>query len=130
MNRKTFLAEINEIARNTRNVITVKQAMKRIIKITNQVTHSICIIDFLKALKRKKIGTNAIESSIRKLCGKGPGRKEILELVLRNRINEKYKEMRKNRYNCIKTWRENDDILIQESILEGFLVIWSKEKMR
>ena len=81
-------------------------------------------------MKRKKIGTNAIESSIRKLCGKGPGREEILELVLRNRINEKYKEMRKNRYNCIKIWRENDDILIQESILEGFLVIWSKEKMR
>ena len=56
---KVFLAATHEIAKNTRNVETVKAAMKRIMKITNNMTHSLYVVDLLK--KQKRIGTNAIE---------------------------------------------------------------------
>ena len=127
---KIFLAEIKEIAKNTRNGTNVLEAMKHIMMITNKVTHSIYVIDLLKTLRKKRIGTNTIENPIKKLCRKGSGREVILDVVLKNRIKDAYKEMRRNKYENTKAWREKDDILIQEGVLEGFLVTWTKEKMR
>ena len=127
---KVFLADIHNIAKNTRNVTTVTSAMKHIMKATNNMAHSLYVIDLLKTLKQKRIGTNAIEHQIGKLCGKGSGREIILEIVLKNRIAEAHKEVRRRKYENTKTWREKDDVLIREGVLEAFLVVWAKEKMR
>ena len=99
---KVFLAEINEIAKYTQNATTVKEAMRRIMKITNKMTHSLYVIDLLKTLRKKKIGTNAIENQIRKLCRDGSGREVILDIVMKNRINSAYKQMRTHRYENLK----------------------------
>ena len=53
-----------------------------------------------------------------------------MEIVLKNRITQAHKDIRRLKYENQKVWRENDDILIQEGVLEGFLVMWTKEKMR
>ena len=127
---KVFLAEIHNIAKNTRSAETVRTAMKHIMKVTNSMTHSIYVVDLLKTLKKKRIGTNAIENLLAKLCGKGTGRETILEIVLKNRIAEAHKEVRRMKYENLKTWREKDDILIREGVLEAFLVVWAKEKTR
>ena len=127
---KVFLAEIHEMSRNTRSPNTVVEAMKRIMQITNKRTHSLYVLDLLKTLKKRGIGTNAMEQLIGKLCYGGAGRTVILEIVLKNRIRTTYKELRRDRYRAEKTWREEDDLLIHEGVLDGFLVIWAKEKER
>ena len=130
MIEKVFLAATHELAKNTRNVETVKSAMKRIMKITNEMTHSLYVVDLLKELKRKGIGTNAIQHQIAKLCEKGEGREKILEIVMNYRIKAAHKEVRRLKYENNMIWRENDDVLIREGVLDGFLVIWAKEKTR
>ena len=127
---KVFLAEINNIAKDTRNGTNVKEAMRRIMKITNKLTHSLYVLDLLKTLKRRRIGTNSIEHLINRLCHKGSGREMILDTVMKNRVSEAHKELRRSKYENQKIWRMNDDILIEEGVLEGFLVIWNKEKLR
>ena len=81
-------------------------------------------------LHRRGIGTAEVEQLATKLCQKGKGRTSIVEIVMKNKIKDAHKEMRRLRYQNEKTWREEDDKLIREGILEGFLVMWHKEKMR
>ena len=62
--------------------------MKRIMMKTNEVVHSLSVVE---TLRRRKIGTNSMERLTEKLCG-------------------------------------GNDSLIKEGVLEGFLVIWGREK--
>ena len=127
---KVFLAIMKEISKNTRSPNKVIDAMKHIMEGTNNMTHSLYVVDLLNTLKRKRIGTNSIEQLTKKLCCGGSGREAILKIVIKNRLKEAHKRCRKLKYENEKIWREQDEILIAEGVLEAFLVVWVKEKLR
>ena len=90
--------------------------MKRIMMKTNEVVHSLSVVE---TLRRRKIGTNSMERLTEKLCG-GNGREAILEIVMKKKLKEAYKIRRKVKYERRRVWREEDDLLIKEGVLEGF----------
>ena len=108
--------------------VTIDDSLE--VKCFNEMTHSLYVVDLLKELKRKGIGTNAIQHQIAKLCEKGEGREKILEIVMNYRIKAAHKEVRRLKYENMMTWRENDDALTREEVLDRFMVIWAKEKTR
>ena len=106
--RNVFLAEINDISKNTRSPNQVIEAMKRIMDATNRRTHSLYVLDLLKTLNRRGIGTAAVEQLTARLCRNGKGRVCVVETVMKNKIRDAYKEVRKLRYQNEKIWREED----------------------
>ena len=99
-------------------------------KATNTVVHSWYVIDLLKTLKTKGIGTNSVETLTRKLCSKEGTRKTILQQVMKMKINDVYKKNRTSMYECQKAWKTYDNKLIREGVLEAFLLAWGSEKLR
>ena len=128
MIRKDFLANIQNIANDTRSPNKVFIAMKRITKSTYRILHSQYSIGLLKKLEMKNIGTEPIERQCRKLCPRRSANRTLVMTVIKNRIKDAHKEMRKNKYENTKTWREERKILIEEGKIKEYTTIWLKEK--
>ena len=128
MIRKDFLAKICNIAKGTGSPNKVIEAMKHIIKSTYSILHSLYCIDLLKKLDMENIGTESIERQCRKLCNEKSSNRKLVKIVMRSRIRNAYKDLRRNRYENNKIWREESKTLAHESILDEYMTIWSVEK--
>ncbi len=105
--------------------------MKCIMKSTNDVTHSWYVVDLLRELQRKGIGTTPVESLAGKLANnKEKVRRQLVKHTMTARLKDAHKDNRRKKYENKEVWKEEDTVLIREGVLEAFLVVWTKEKKR
>ena len=129
---KSFLDAIWIISYNCGNPNRVLATMKRAMEQTVKLQHTIYILDLHVKLKKIKVGTSTIEKLTTKLCNQLPEkRKETLkDLLLGWRITQARKNIRTEKYQNTKLWRQSKPIIEEENILHEYNMIWKEEKQR
>ena len=104
--------------------------MRQMMKMTTARIRAEYITDLLKQLMNLELGTNEIMNNINKLYKneRGKTRNAIIRIIMKDKITQAHKELRKLKYNETKCWRENKPILQREGVNELYEEEWKKEK--
>ena len=79
----------------------------------------------------KKVGNAETEELSRKICKDiKRRRKTLVAIVTRWRYNNSYKELRSEKKNQTKIWRECEPVIRRANKLAEYHAIWTKEKRR
>ena len=106
--------------------------MRQMMKMTTARIRAEYITDLLKQLMNLELGTSEIMNNINKLYKneRGKTRNAIIRIIMKDKITQAHKELRKLKYNETKYWRENKPILQREGVNELYEEEWKKEKRR
>ena len=109
--KKQLLDAYKDICSNLNNSSSnrVYNTMMRATKSTTNKLNNASICKFLVALRRNGVGTNEVEHNIRRLCKETSinTKNMIKSRIMRWKINDAYKNLRKCEYEDRQVWKES-----------------------
>ena len=119
------------ISENCEDPNRILEAMRRTMKNTSEMIHSLYVVDLLRGLKKKRIGLKTVEDEAARMCrGLASGRQRTLvNTIMSWKLRDAYRKLQKARRDNTKVWREVRPILVQEGdVLSSYLRLWKSEK--
>ena len=126
----SFLASAHQISQISSSPNRVLEAMKRTMEKTMVLLQNRYVLDLLKNLQAKNIGTTEITSLCQRTCQRLPKQRArtLRKIVIKWKIQDASNCLRKARSENTKTWREVKPLLVSEKVHQIYEELWSREK--
>ena len=124
----TFLADIQRLAEQCQDA---EEAMRRNMIQTRKLLHAQYVNNLFRTLRMKKIGNAETEELSKRICKEIKSRtRTLVNTVIQWKYEDSIKELRKEKYNQTKVWRECKPTLDRNNKTEEYNEIWIREKRR
>ena len=129
---KTFLAKIDNLSKQCVNPEAVQEAMRCMMTKTVKKINAVYVQDLFESLLRNKTATKGIHHMARKLCKTINGKRytQIVEIVMKEKVNDARKCVRREKYEEHEMWKEKRKILNENDVVWQYNDLWAEEKNR
>ena len=109
----------------------VYEAMKRVMKKSQEHRHSVYLKNLYKNLMKDGISTTTVERLSQRLCRTISHRtRTMVKIVNRWKLQDINNKLRQTQYANTQTWRREKKILEEEGVLAEFNELWRREVTR
>ena len=124
----TFLVEVDRLAEQCQDT---EEAIRRNMIQTRKLLHAQYVNDLFRKLMMKNIGNAETEELSQRTCKNIKSRtRTMVNIVTRWKYQDSFKELRKEKRNQTKIWRECKPVISRANKVQEYNEIWIKEKRR
>ena len=124
--------ELSEACTKPKKLGKVLEVMRRAAKQGLKLVHARHVVDLLRELTRRRVGTSTVERQCKRICSGLPQRRKntMVNRVMRWKLDDARRCLGKERYMNTKGWRRWKPIISHAGVKQEYDSWWRREKSR